>query len=230
MLKIPYNLQLKVFNLIKERKDNNKEISLEELKSVFADDFNKYCIGEKLLTKNLRRIKDWYYNPPKKLTSMLTKKQDKCIKQENKIKKQRKEILNNNLQLKNVKTERKLLLQELKGYEEAMYIQKRAITLYKDIKCSFDKDLNVNVNLLEAKNNNYDLLEGVIVLVAMRAMSDLKNGKKSLESVKLLLDMLKENEKATLFMQQYNLNSVNNSNNDDTSMINDLLNKIKEAN
>jgi len=210
MIKLSQDLQDKIYNLMMENKKLGLKTRMSDILNRYSAEFKKTRLPNSTIIRNIKTIRTWRTKPTikRKFENMLTN--DELVKQkqkeldilENEIKtlKKNQQAINSNLTMAKAKT---------KAYEEAMYLQKKTMNLFENIK--------TNV-ILNGEEYKIDLWESYILQLLNRAKKETENGLKP-EFGKLLFDILRENEKAVLFLKKQDI--IMNSNN-----IDELIEKL----
>ena len=213
MIKIPVNLQDKIYYYYMDNIE--RDVETTEILKKFKDDFKKARIKDVDIIKYAKTIKQWKYRPPKRY-------QGKVVIENKRLLKKQQEQLNNNSKLlqeqvnvikqkrsqrNNLENEIIIKKEKLEGYNQAMFFQKRAMYTLENIKCKIQED---NQTTIIANNNeDYTLFDDFIIKLTSRAISDLKSSSKLSEATGLLINLLKDNEKAVnFFMKQENNNNI----------------------
>lgn len=216
----------KIFKyLVEHEKEDIKAIDIYNL---FNEDLKASKIKDEDKIRCIKAIKQWKYRPIKRYKSKaldeVVKKQVKEI-QENKkiIEQQTKNTKENKKTVLDLQTKQEVVKAKIHGYEQAMYLQKRAMYIFDKIKCSFDEKLDLQIYLKDVKD--IDLLDATLIVSAIRVIGEMKNGKNT-TIMKDFFDILKENDKAYMFLQQNNIkNNVEGLENVNSNIFAELFKK-----
>ena len=219
--KFPQFLREQIYDYIVQHK--HEAIELTTLMAVFQEQLDEIGINDADKIKALKTIRRWRYNPPKRYANQ--EKSIKMVKKQHEVIKANEETLSK-LQEKTKKetTRYQVVKAKIQGYEQAMYLQKRCVGVLSECECEI-KD-NLDIEIKPNKAVKYDLLDANLIMLAIRSFGEIKNGQ-STEFSRLFFDVLKEPEKATMFLQQNN-NFMQEQAEPQLSLA-DILKKTKDA-